>query len=70
MDLREFGDAVGIHYATLSRYETSDHEPRNAKHVASTIQLRFGSASLDLKRWLLNPESTVSGVRHLMAVSA
>ena len=54
MDQREFADEIGVNHATLSRYELSARAPRSALLVASAVQLRYGSADVDLWGWLLN----------------
>lgn len=75
----EFGEAVGLAGATIGRYELVSHQPKTAKVVANSVQLRFGIPA----EWLLSGElpsptqSTVNvrrtrrtvSVRHLKLVS-
>jgi len=54
LDQRQMAQEIGgIDHATLSRYESSSRTPRSAPHIAASVQLRFGSADVDLRTWLL-----------------
>lgn len=62
LDLREFGEAIDVSHSTLSRFEASHSTPRNAPHVAASIQLRYGASSpIDLREWLLSGAEIPSG---------
>lgn len=38
----EFGEAIGLAGATIGKYELIAYEPKTAKLVANSVQLRFG----------------------------
>lgn len=58
MDQRTFAGELGVTNPTLSRYETASGAPRAAALVAAAVQLRFGSADVDLKTWLITGRGT------------
>jgi len=46
----EFAEQIGLSSATIGKYELLERPTRSAKHVAATIQLRYGVP----RTWLLD----------------